>query len=155
MGRQREVVEEILVKTMHSPKVLTSTTATFGELIDTQGYDSAVIRLNVGTNFQAPATLSAILYEQESGADMALNLVPVTLANLGTLTGNGANQAAIGGIATKNFKRFLALRLQASASNGANPTIGVSAVMLLGKADKEVVGNNPVFNLVDDGVNKV
>ena len=152
MGTVREIIESVMVKDMHPPVVLGSTTATFGNHIDTMGFDSAVIKLSVNT-FSAPATLSAILYEQEAN-NGDLTLVPVTLANLGVITGNGANQLVTGAIATKNFKRYLALRLQAGQSNGANPTIGVSAQILLGKADKEPVVNGPVFQLLDDGVNR-
>jgi hypothetical protein len=152
MGRTREVVEEIYSLDLHPPVVLNATTATFGNAIDTQGYDSAVIKLSVG-KFSAPATLSAILYEQEV-SDGDLTLVPVTLGNLGVITGNDANRLVVGGIATKNFKRYLKLRLQAGQSNGANPTISVAASIQLGKADKEKVPNTPVFILVDDGLNK-
>jgi hypothetical protein len=152
MGTVRGVVESVLVKEMHPPVVLSAVTATFGNHIDTQGYDNAVIKLSVNT-FSAPATLSAILYEQEAN-NGDLTLVPVTLANLGVITGSGANQTVIGAINAKNYKRFLALRLQAGQSNGANPTIGVSATILLGSADKEPVGNAPVFNLMDDNVNR-
>jgi hypothetical protein len=152
MPRIREVVEEILVKQMHPPVVLTGVTATFGQHIDTQGFDSAIIELSVNT-FSAPATLSAILYEQDTNSG-DLTLVPVTLANLGVITGSGVNQLAIGGIATKNYKRYLALRIQAGQSNLANPTIGIAANLLLGKAMKENVGNTVAFKLTDDGINR-
>ena len=152
MFRIQELVESTLVKDMHPPVVLTAVTATFGQSVDTQSFDSAVIKLSVNT-FSAPATLSAILYE-DSTDQGDLTKVPVTLANLGVITGSGANQIKIGGIATKNYKRYLSLRIQAGQSNGANPTIGISATMILGKAEKEIVSNSPVFKLIDDGINK-
>lgn len=149
MSRIQEVVESTLVKDMHPPVVLTGVTATFGQSVDTQGFDSAVVKLSVNT-FNAPATLSAILYE-DSTDQGDLTKIPVTLANLGVITGTGANQLVVGGIATKNYKRYLSLRIQAGQSNGANPTIGISASMILGKADKEITAASPVFKLIDDG----
>lgn len=149
MSRIQEVVESTMVKDMHPPVVLTGVTATFGQSVDTQGFDSAVVKLSVNT-FNAPATLSAILYE-DSTDQGDLTKIPVTLANLGVITGTGANQLVVGGIATKNYKRYLSLRIQAGQSNGANPTIGISASMILGKADKEITAASPVFKLIDDG----
>lgn len=149
MSHIQEVVESILVKDIHPPVVLTGVTATFGQSVDTQGFDSAVVKLSVNT-FNAPATLSAILYE-DSTDQGDLTKIPVTLANLGVITGTGANQLVVGGIATKNYKRYLSLRIQAGQSNGANPTIGISASMILGKADKEITAASPVFKLIDDG----
>jgi hypothetical protein len=151
MGQVRQVVEEILVQQMHPPVVLTGVTATFGQSVDVTGYDSAMIELNVGT-FSAPVTLSAILYEDSKDQGDTAK-VPVTLANLGVITGAGVNTLKVGGIASRNYKRYLSLRLQAGQSNGANPTIGISANMLLGKANKEKVPNSPSFSLVDDGKN--
>ena len=149
----RTLAEEIKVTRMHATKNLVAVTATFGNHIDTQGFASAVIQLSVGA-FSAPCTLSAILYEQETN-NGDLTLVPVTLGNFGVITGNDAPQSFVGGIETKNYKRYLALRLQASQSNLANPTIGVSANLILGKAIKEPADpGTATFNLVDDGINR-
>jgi hypothetical protein len=149
MGRVREVVEEILTQQMTAPQVLTGTTATFGAHIDCQSYESVMIELNVGAAFNSPATLSAILYEDSAnGPDTSM--VPVTLANLGLITGTGKNQIITGGIASKNFKRYLALRIQANNVGGASPTVPISANILLGKSELESVPNSPVFKLVDN-----
>jgi hypothetical protein len=149
MGRVREVVEEILTQQSQAPQVLTGTTATFGTHIDCQSYESVMMELNVGAAFNAPATLSAILYEDSAnGPDTSM--VPVTLANFGVITGTGQNQKFVGGIASKNFKRYLALRIQANAVGGVNPTVPLSANMLLGKAELEVVPNSPTFKLIDN-----
>jgi hypothetical protein len=149
----RTLAEQLKIVRMHATKTLVTTGATFGQHIDTQGFGSAVIQLNVGA-FSAPATLSAILYEQETN-NGDLTLVPVTLGNLGLITGNDAPQSFIGGIETKNYKRYLALRLEGSQSRTANPTIGVSASIILGKAIKEPADpGTAVFNLVDDGINR-
>jgi hypothetical protein len=141
------LVEQVKVVQAHAPVVLNSTTATFGLRADTRDYDSAVIELNVG-KYAGPATLSAILYEQETD-DGDLTACPVTLGNFGELTGT-SNQVKIGGIETKNYKRYLSLRLQASQSRSANPTISVAANFILGKSDSNPVSNSAVFDVTGD-----
>jgi hypothetical protein len=142
---QSNLVEKVNIKAAHCPITIVSETVTFGNHIDTAGFDSAVIALSVAP-FSAPATLSAILYEQEAN-NGDLTLVPVTGGNLGLITGNDAVQNFIGGIEVKNYKRYLALRLQGSLSRTANPTIGVAAAIILGKADVEPVSNSAVFDV--------
>ena len=149
MGKAGKTIEEVKVARFHGSQVLTSNTATFGDRVDTKGYDSAMIEINVGI-LPSPCTLSAILYEQETN-NGDQSLVPVTGANLGVISSSNAQSIVTGAIETKNYKRYLALRLQGNTVGGANPTIGISATVHLSRADVVPVDNTPVFDVDGTG----
>jgi hypothetical protein len=119
---------------MHRAQVLSPGTATMGDIVDTKDYDEAMIILNVG-NANSVSTLGAYLYE--SAQKTTASMVRVTGAAF-TLVNSAATaqRVAVGNIKTKNYKRFLQLRLEAGGAAGA-PTICASATAVLGKSDKD------------------
>jgi hypothetical protein len=142
-GQIFTAIEAVAPIKLIAPTVLTSSnTVTFGAHANCGPYDSAIVRLQVAA-FSAPATLSAILYESDKADDASL--IPVTGANFGVISGSAQEQVFTAGVECKNYKQYLSLRLQPSASNTANPTIGVCADMIFAKPDNAPVVNNPSF----------
>ena len=135
------LIESVMPVKMYAPNILSlSSGVSYGAHVNTMAFDSAIIRLQVGA-FAGTVTLSAKLYEQQV-MDGDASLIPITGADFGLITGATTEQTFTAGIEVKNYKQYLALRLQASP---AAATIGVAADLLGGKPDNAPVGNNPTF----------
>ena len=135
------LIESVMPVKMYAPNILSlSSGVSYGAHVNTVAFDSAIIRLQVGA-FAGTVTLSAKLYEQQV-MDGDASLIPITGADFGLITGATTEQTFTAGIEVKNYKQYLALRLQASP---AAATIGVAADLLGGKPDNAPVGNSPSF----------
>lgn len=139
---------------MHRAARLIGGSTTFGDPIDTRGWDSAKIVLNVGyvglnptDGVSGAGTVSAILYENSDhtgGGNAAAGFIPVTGGNFGLISsGTLDNQVLVGAIECKNYKRYLALAIM----NGKAATIGIAATIELGKGDSLPGGNTATFDL--------
>ena len=135
------LIESVMPVKMYAPNILSlSSGVSYGAHVNAAAFDSAIIRLQVGA-FAGTVTLSAKLYEQQV-MDGDASLIPITGADFGLITGATTEQTFTAGIEVKNYKQYLALRLQASP---AAATIGVAADLLGGKPDNAPVVNNPTF----------
>ena len=124
---------------MHRPIVLT-TTATYGDGIDTYPYRDAKIILNVGTD-TGPYTLSAKLYGNDlRNVDGA---VPVTGGAFPVITTASGNAVFLGH--SQGHPRFLWLRLQASAPGAA--TIPISATCEIGRSNQDPSNQSVSFDI--------
>lgn len=149
MPHLNKIYQDTKAVVMHRAQTLSSATVTYGDAVDTRGYDSAEIILNVG-KIQGITTLSAVLQEAEVWSGDS-NWVAVTGASftITGATGGGSQQINIGAIETKSYKRYLALKLAATSETtaGSAPTIGVAVTAILGKGDKDPSGITPTFDL--------
>jgi hypothetical protein len=142
--------EAVEVKALHNPVTINSTTATYGAWVDTRDYDSAAIVLNVG-QIAGESTLTATVYEKDSASGSGFagdtGAVAVTGASITATRASGQQSVKIGNILTKNYKRYLALRISATTSNSANPTIGAAAEIVLSSADKNPTSQTATFDV--------
>jgi hypothetical protein len=118
---------------LHRAQQLASTTATFGDILDTQDADQAMIVLNVGKVFGS-TTLGAVLYESDVKSRDTMCRVTSGIFPL-ISSGTGDQAVHVANILCKNYKRYLMLALSAGAYG--SPTIGVAATAILGKQDVE------------------
>jgi hypothetical protein len=135
------LIESVQPVKLYAPNLIsTGGGVSFGAHVNIANFDSAIIRLQVGA-FAGTVTLSAKLYEQQT-MDGDASLIPITGADFGVITGTTTEQVFTAGIEVKNYKQYLALRLQASPTAA---TLSVCADLIGGKPDNAPVGNNPTF----------
>lgn len=141
--------EDVKTVVMHRAQQLFSSTATYGDMVDTLGYDSAQIVLNVGI-CKGVTTLTASVYENHTWSGDT-GIIAVTGADFTAVTSQATAQQKIqvGAIETKNYKRYLSLKLTRgdAVSGESTPTLGVSAVCILSKGDTRPTGITPTFNI--------
>ena len=135
-----KLTQDIAAYPMHRPIVLT-TTATYGDGIDTYPYRDAKIILNVGTD-TGPYTLSAKLYGNDlRNVDGA---IPITSAAFPVIsTSSGGNSQLLAH--SQGHPRYLWLRLQASAPGAA--TVPVSATCELGRSNLDPSNQSVSFDV--------
>jgi hypothetical protein len=138
-----KIGESTLAVVMHRAQTFDSVQVTYGDIVDTQGYDDGLIILNVG-NAHATATIGARLYENANKNIDGMALV--TGAKFPLINATNRNQIHLGNIKCKDYKRFLALRLDIGGVAGA-ATIGASATAILAKGDVGPSDNTLAFDL--------
>ena len=121
---QKDLYNNVKSVNALSTQLINTDTATAGEIIDTQGYESCMVNLKAGVVTAGTVIISSI----EEGDDSALSdTANIPAARIqGTLTAltaaDGINEVGI--ISTKRY-----IRINATTATSANLTVGGSAVL--------------------------
>jgi len=150
IGRGKTVEGVRVLPAMHPERIGAATvyyngapiTNASGYGIDTQPYDDAIVMIDVGTFQGAAATLSVDVYESATDDPSAATLLAgAQFADVNEATDDTAYNGAI---RTKMNKRYLFVRAE---TMGEPLTCDFSAMVALGRADSQSVGNTPVFDV--------
>jgi len=128
---------------LFEPTSFTATTATFGTgVIDTRDYDQCMIVMNIGLA-SGPTTLGVKI----TGGDINDSTTAGAITGGVFTTITSANDYALhrANILCKNYPRYLWLNALASAAG--SPTVGFSAIAVLGKGDSQPAGDTLVWDL--------
>lgn len=126
-----------------------ATTSQSGVMIDTKGYDEALIVLGVGTMAGSGASLLNSVYESATDNPQAATLI-TGASFTGRNTGNDdPSTTPEGSFLIKNYKRYIALVTE--TQNGTQTcTVDFSAVVILGKPQTEPVSKTLEIDLDDN-----
>jgi hypothetical protein len=134
------VYDNILSKIGIRPQSIT--VAVNGMGIDTMGFDSAMVTLEVGAVSGAPTSFTVDLKLQESDNNTTWNDVIGTVIPTITVP-NVSAQMRIDGLSTTR-KRYLRVVATPVFNAGMSPSIQISAHVMLGQAYNAPVANSPI-----------
>jgi hypothetical protein len=124
--------------------------------IDTLGYDNCEFILNIGSVAGAGSSIANSIYESLTDDPSAATLV--TGAAFTTVR-TGDDTAAAGwaltttvccqrgSVSVKNHHRYFFLKTETSSNTGCVPTVYMSAIAILGKADTQATNETQIFDL--------
>lgn len=138
-----KVIEDTKLSVMHRAQQLLGVTVTYGDAVDTLGYASARIILNVD-QVLGNATAAVAVYENNSNDPTTS--IALTGAAFASLSSSQQRSVWSGNILTKNHSRYLWLRVAPSVLSGT-ATIGIGAVALLGNAQSLPCGDTATFDV--------